>query len=224
MTDKLRSTYGGTARILVILSVVILILVFILSIPALKRFNYEWQCIACEQAMKSAKDGLVIAYLDTFDESSLKEARRTLDEVMPARPDICPNGGNVYLIRNSEGILEPLCGLHDRNVRERTRLNATYAGNQLLEERKNILEKAKEGDPEPEEIVITVNSKPLKCVYVTEEVNIRRGTSETDGFDGIVSFYGTDAEGEVNYFVYADEDYCAIWHADDGWTGDAYKS
>ena len=28
--------------------------------------------------------------------------------------------------------------------------------------------------------------------------------------------------GSVFYFVYADEEHCAIWKANDGWTGDAY--
>ena len=29
--------------------------------------------------------------------------------------------------------------------------------------------------------------------------------------------------GDIFYFVYADEDHCAIWKANDGWTGDAYR-
>ena len=28
--------------------------------------------------------------------------------------------------------------------------------------------------------------------------------------------------GDIFYFVYADEEHCAIWKANDGWTGDAY--
>ena len=220
---KLRSKYGGTARILVILAVLILIMVGIIMIPTWKAFRYKSECIACEQAMKTAGDGLKIEYLDTFDEGSIQEARKTLKRVMPARDDICPSHGNVYLLRNEQGILEPVCGLHDPDVKRRTRLNSVYAGDRLAEARKKIMDKAKEGDPEPESIKIKVNGKPLECTYVTEEVNIRRGTSSTEGYKGVVAFYGTNDKGNIDYFVYADEDYSAVWHKNDGWTGSAYE-
>lgn len=221
---RLRNDRGGTARILVIFSLLILVMVVILSIPSWKAFRYKSQCIACEQAIKSADDGLKIEYLDTYDESSVKEARETLDRVMPAREDICPTHGNVYLVRNEQGIFELICGLHNPDSARRTRLNASYTGECLEEARKNILEKAKKGDPEPEKIRVKVNGKPLDCVFVTEKVNIRRGTSTTKDYDGTVAFYGTNDNNEINYFVYADEDHCAIWNMDDGWRGDAYDS
>ena len=220
---KIRSRRGGTARILVILAVLILVMVGILMIPTWKAFRYKSECIACEQAMKSAGDGLKIEYLDTFDEGSINDARKTLGEVMPAREDICPSHGNVYLLRNEQGILEPVCGLHNSDVRRRTRLNATFAGQTLDEARKDMLKKAKDGDTEPEYINIKVNNKTLKCTSVTQEVNIRRGTSTTDGYNGIVAFYGTNDKGKTDYFLYADEDYCAVWRAGDGWTGDAFE-
>lgn len=221
---KLLEERGGTARILVILSLLILVMVVILSIPSWKAFRYKSQCIACDQAIKSAGDGLKIEYLDTYDESSVKEAQKTLDEVMPAREDICPAHGNVYMIRNEQGIFELVCGLHSRDAARRTRLNAAYAGECLEEAHRNILEKAKEGDTEPEKIRIRVNGKPLDCVYVTEKVDIRRGTSTTKDYDGTVAFYGTDDAGDIDYFVFADEDHCAVWNKGDGWTGDAYGS
>lgn len=221
---KLFDRRGGTARILVILSLLILVMIVILAIPSWKAFRYKSQCIACDQAIKSAGDGLKIEYLDTFDESSVKEAQKTLDEVMPAREDICPAHGNVYMISNEQGIFELVCGLHSRDAARRTRLNASYAGMCLEEKRKNILEKAAEGDAEPEKISIKTNGKTLDCVYVTEKVDIRRGTSTTKDYNGIVAFYGTGEDNEINYFVYADEDHCAVWNSDDGWTGDAYES
>ena len=46
------------------------------------------------------------------------------------------------------------------------------------------------------------------------------------------AFYGLAGEGDfpvekvsagdIFYFVYADEEHCAIWKANEGWTGDAY--
>lgn len=221
---KLSNTKGGTARILVILSVLILILVGIMLIPTWKAFRFKSECIGCEQAMDTATDGLRIEYLNTFEEGSVRDARKSLDEFMPAREDICPSHGNVYLIRNDEGIIEPVCGLHNKDAARRTRLNASYAGSALEEARKNYLEKAEAGDPEPEKLTIRVNSKPLDCTYVTEEVPIRRGTRTTKGYKGVVAFYGTGDNNKINYFVYADEDYIAIWHEGDGWRGTAYDN
>ena len=221
---KLGNNRGGTNRLLVLLAILIIIMVALIYKPAWDAFRFKSECIGCEQAMKTATDGLRIEYLDTFDEGSIRDARKTLDRVMPAREDICPTHGNVYLVKNSEGIYEPVCGLHNPDAARRTRLNASYSGKMLEEARKNILEKAEEGDPEPEYITIKVNNKPLVCTYVTEEVNIKRGTKTTKDMDGVVAFYGTDDDGQINYFVYADEDYCAIWHENDEWTGSAYDS
>lgn len=220
--ERLRSRRGGTNRTLVILAVLILIMVGVIYAPAWKAFRYKSECIACEQAMKTATDGLRIEYLDTFEEDSIRAARKTLTEVMPERNDICPKHGNVYLIRGEEGVFEPVCGLHNPDSARRTRLNASYAGDRLTEARKNILEKAKEGDPEPEYINIKTNGKTLACTYVTEEVDIKRGTKTYDEYDDVVAFYGTDDKGKINYFLYADEDHYAVWHINDEWRGDAY--
>jgi len=221
---KIKNERGGTNRLLVILAVLILIMVVVISIPSFKAFNYRSECIACEQAIKSATDGLRIEYLDTFDEESINKARETLAAVMPEREDICPRHGNVYLLRDENGIFVPVCGLHDSDAARRTRLNASYAGNLLEEKRRNILAKAKEGAPEPDKITIKVNNDPLQCVRVSEKVNIKRGTSTTKGYDGIVAFYSTNDDGDIDYFVYADEDYCAIWNLDVGWSGSAYNN
>ena len=222
--SKLRENRGEASRLLVILSILVIVMVVVIYIPSWKAFRYRAEKIACDQAMKSATDGLRIEYLDTYTESDVDDARKTIDKVLVARDEICPAGGNVYLIKGEEGVFEPYCGLHYSDVARRTRLNASYAGDTLVEARKKLLKMANEGDPEPESIEITVNSKPLECVYVTEEVPIKRGTSTTKDYDGIVCFYGTGSNGKINYFVYADEDYCAIWHKDDGWTGTAYEN
>ena len=39
------------------------------------------------------------------------------------------------------------------------------------------------------------------------------------------SDFGADSgleEGQVWYFSYADEEHCANWKSDDGWSGDSY--
>ncbi len=230
---KLRSIRGGVNRVVAILLVLIAIMLVVVLLPAWDDLRLLSQRLSCEQAMKSAKDGLIIEYLGRFKEGSVEDAMNTLDQVMVARPNICPAGGEVYLIKNSEGIYEPLCGLHDRNARRRTRLNASRALELLREGRRKALRGSK--GVEPEAVAITLNSKPLSCERVPKAQKLRRGTATTDGFDGVVAFYGLAGEGDfpagedakveagdIFYFVYADEEHCAIWKANDGWTGDAY--
>jgi hypothetical protein len=253
---KLRSIRGGVNRVVAILLVAIAIMLVIILIPAWDDLRLLSQRLSCEQAMKSAKDGLIIEYLGRYKEGSVQDAMNTLDQVMIARPKICPAGGEVYLIKNSQGIYEPLCGLHDRNARRRTRLNASRALELLREARRKALRSSK--GKEPDAVDITLNSRILTCERVPKVQKLRRGTATTDGFDGVVAFYGLAGEGDfpsgedakaeagendfpagedtkaeaaedenaeaadIFYFVYADEEHCAIWKADDGWTGDAY--
>ena len=227
---KLRSIRGGVNRVVAILLVAIAIMLVIILIPAWDDLRLLSQRLSCEQAMKSAKDGLIIEYLGRYKEGSVQDAMNTLDQVMIARPNICPAGGEVYLIKNSQGIYEPLCGLHDRDQKRRVRLNASRAL-ELLREARRIALRSRQG-VEPDEVNIVLNSMELPCVRVQQAQKLRRGTGTTDGFDGVVAFYGLAGEGDfpaedveagdIFYFVYADEYHCAIWKANEGWSGDAY--
>lgn len=221
---------GGINRATAILLALIGVMLVLIAIPSYRVYRYRAQKTACVQAMKSAKDGLIIEYLSRFEEDSVEDAMKTLDEVMPERANICPAGGTVYLVRNDLGIFEPICGLHETDRKLRVRLNATR-GLELLGE---ALRKARNNsDTEPESVEITLNGKPLECVRVAERLDLRRGTATTNGYEGVVAFYGLEGDGsfatgkvnkgEICYFVYADEDHAAVWRADDGWTGDAYQ-
>ena len=227
---KLRSIRGGVNRVVAILLVAIAIMLVIILIPAWDDLRLLSQRLSCEQAMKSAKDGLIIEYLSRYKEGSVQDAMNTLDQVMIARPKICPAGGEVYLIKNSQGIYEPLCGLHDRDMKRRVRLNASRALELLREARRIALRNSR--GAEPDAVNIVLNSMELPCVRVQQTQKLRRGTGTTDGFDGVVAFYGLAGEGDfpaedveagdIFYFVYADEYHCAIWKVNDGWSGDAY--
>lgn len=220
---------GGINRLTAVLLVLIAIMLVLIAIPSYRVFQYRAQKTSCEQAMKSAKDGLVIEYLSRWSEGSVEDAIQTLDEVLPERPNICPAGGTVYLVRNGLGIFEPVCGLHDTDRRLRCRLNASRAM-ELLGAARNKL-RGLNGE-EPESLEITLNSKPLECVRVGEKLDLRRGTATTNGYKGVVAFYGLEGDGfktgkvkkgEICYFVYADEDNASVWLAGDGWTGSAYQ-
>ena len=238
---KLRSNRGGVNRVIALLLAAIAVMLVVVLLPAWDDLRLLSQRLSCEQAMKSAKDGLIIEYLGRFKEGSVQDAMNTLDQVMIARPNICPAGGEVYLIKNDQGVYEPLCGLHDRDERRRVRLNASRALELLREARRIALRNNK--GVEPDAVNIRLNSMELSCVRVQQAQKLRRGTGTTDGFDGVVAFYGLAGEGDfpagedakveagedakveagdIFYFVYADEEHCAIWKANEGWTGDAY--
>ncbi len=226
---KLREKRGGVTRAAAVLLVLIGVMLVLIAIPGWKVYRYRAEKTACEQAMKSARDGLIIEYLGRWDAGSVQEAMKTLDEVLPERANICPAGGTVYLVRGDNGIFEPVCGLHDSDKARRTRLNASRAKDLLAEA---LREARRDSEEEPESVEIQLNGKALECVRVQEEPYLRRGTRTTNGYEGVVAFYGLKGEGdfaksagkkgEICFFVYADEDYCAIWHAKDEWTGDAY--
>ena len=226
---KLCSNRGGVNRVIALLLAAIAVMLVVVLLPAWDDLRLLSQRLSCEQAMKSAKDGLIIEYLGRFKEGTVEEAMETLDQVMPARPDICPAGGTVYLIRDKDGIFQPVCGLHDDDLKLRVRLNASR-GKQLLAE---ALKKTRQiTGKEPEKVTITLNGKALECVRVTEVLDLRRGTGVSHGYEGIVAYYGIAGQGDfdtkglddgdVCYFAYADEYHCARWINGDGWTGDAY--
>lgn len=226
-----RHMHGGVNRLTAILLALIAVMLVIIAVPGYRAYRYRAQKVGCEQAMKSAKDGLIIEYMSHWEAGSVEDAMKTLDEVMPERANICPAGGTVYLVRGSNGIFVPICGLHDSDLERRTRLNASRAQELLAEA---LLAARKDGGEEPESVEIQLNGKALECVRVQEEQNLHRGTRTTNGYTGIVAFYGLAGEGEfttdkvktgeVAYFVYADEDHCASWRAGDGWSGDAYEA
>lgn len=217
---KLNST-RGISRLVVIMLIAIGVMIVILAIPLWNSFSYDASRMACEQAMKSAQDGLIIDYLHKFQNSSVKETQLTLDEVMPGRENLCPSGGTVYLVEGDHGVYEPVCGLHDRDDKRRTRLNASYIYEQLEDERATL---KRRGLEEPESIIIEVNGKPLEVVRLEEDPGIRYGTKAMLDYEGIIGFYGVDDKGNLSFFIYADEDHCARWSKASGWLGDAYKA
>lgn len=227
---KWRSRRGGVNRVVALLLVLIAVMLVVIALPGWKDYKIRAEKLACEQALKSARDGLIIDYLNNNESGTVQDAMATLDEVLPARANICPAGGTIYLVRNGKGVFDPICGLHEPDERKRCRLNASRA----LELAQQALEAAREkSDVIPEELEITLNGKPLTCERVHEALNLRRGTASTHGYEGIVAFYGIAGEdgfetqfakpGDICYFIYADEFRCAAWKAKDDWTGDAYQ-
>ena len=229
--SKLRDCRGGIPRLMVVLLALIGVMLVIIAMPGLRGYRDRAQRIACEQALSSARDGLIIEYFNSFDAGTAQDARDTLEAVMPARTNICPSGGTVYLVRGANGVFEPICGLHAPDEKQRCRLNANQA-RELLSQ--SLTKARKRSKDVPDEVSIALNGQALTCVRVDAPPSLRRGTSTTNGFEGIVAFYGVAGQGdfpaedmkdgELCYFIYADEDHCAVWKAKDGWTGEAYQN
>lgn len=225
-----RRSRGGVNRVVVVLLALIAVMLVIIALPSWDSFRDRSERIACEQALKSARDGLIIDYFDNWQTGSVEDAMQTLDAVMPARANICPSGGTVYLIRDENGIFEPVCGLHDEDAKRRTRLNASRALTLLDEALKKARKRTGE---EPESLEVSLNGQPLVIERVDAAPRLRRGTASTNGYEGVVAFYGLAGEGDfadvkakegsICYFIYADEDHCASWRLNDGWTGEAYN-
>ncbi|MBR6220900.1 MAG: hypothetical protein IKQ80_10070 [Clostridia bacterium] len=224
MMRKIGERKGGINRLIALLLALIAMMLVIIAVPAWQKFRYRSEKIACEQAMKSARDGLIIDYLAHSEAGTAEDAMKTLDEVLPERDDICPSGGTVYLLRGSNGIFEPFCGLHDTDTFRRARLNASHALDLL---RESLRHARRESDAEPEAVEIKLNGKRLSCVRADSLPNMHRGTRYYHDYKGVVAFYtledAADGAGDIASFLYADEDHCATWSEDKAWGGEAYE-
>ena len=59
-----RRSRGGVNRLIVILLALIAVMLVIIAIPKWEEFRYRSEKTACVQALKSARDGLIIDYFD----------------------------------------------------------------------------------------------------------------------------------------------------------------
>ncbi len=73
------------------------------------------------------------------------------------------------------------------------------------------------------DLILNVNGSALDVVQVAGDNGLRRGTDYSIDFDGVVSFFSLNSAGELNWFVYADQNHAAVWKLADGWSGDAYS-
>lgn len=222
----------GLARIHVILLCLCAILLVLLLLPTYRKYRYHGQWLACEDSLRVVNGALVVTMLSNGQTDRLNDAATELVSILPGRDGYCPSGGTVYFLKGENGEWRAVCGMHDSDHAERTRLNASYV---LKQVREKVRQAVSEGDPDegsPQEVTVELNGEKLACRLVSGETGIRRGTSTTDGYEGTVAFYGLEGsgsfagtgagQGEVCYFCFANEEYNADWRAGDGWTGSSY--
>ena len=123
----------GVSRLIVLLIVLVAAMLVVVGIPLFIHFKGNTDERGCSIAIESAQRKLDTEYLTdsgmTYDEAAeaATSGVRDLD-------DICPAGGHVYVVETSNSSKYKLvCGIHDADSKERTRLNADYA-KELLNE------------------------------------------------------------------------------------------
>lgn len=218
---------NGISRLMVILLVLIGIMLILIAIPVYQYYRNRAEELGCASALNTANHQLSIAYLSdgTFTEEKAKEI---VTFAMDGWDDLCPGGGTPYIVENESDEVpwRVVCGKHDKDTKERTRLNAAWVLEQI---EKQVYSAQLQGELYPQSVRVTVNSKEYEALLTDEETGFRRGTAATSGVEGTVIYYslvghsefGSDAglkEGEVWYFSYADENHCATWSSRDGWT------
>ena len=224
----------GISRLIAILLVLVIVLSITSLIPSYLRYRTQAKAFACATALDTAKRQLAADFmLGGFENGSAEQAKELVKYVMNGWDDLCPDGGNVYIVPKGDSIMDwdVYCGLHGSDKKLCTRLNADYVMQQL---EAGLLQARQEGVEYPESLPFTLHHRSHTAYLVDEPTGLRRGTRTTEGYDGIVAYYsvvghssfGDDsgmAEGRLWYFSYADEDYCANWNYHDTWTGDSYQ-
>ena len=230
--EKLHSE-RGISWLIAILLAAILVLAIVCMIPVYRRYQKQAQVLACATALDTARRQLATDYMSSgFTNEKAQEAKDFVSVVMNGWDDLCPEYGTVYIIdREGDDLAwDVYCGLHGEDKKLCTRLNSDYVLDQLREALK--IEQAN-GVQYPESLTYTLHGKTRTALLVDEATGLKRGTATTEGYEGIVAFYslvghsgfgaGRGKDGSLWYFSFADENHCANWRVNDGWTGDSYR-
>ena len=222
---------GGIAALVVVLAVLVLVLAVIAAAPVYRNYREQADEIGCVSSLTSANNQLAIETLSEGD-TTAGEAKAIVTRAMNGWDDLCPAGGTPYLVAPEGDVpWRVVCGLHDKDTKERTRLNAAYALKQL---RQKVDLEQKLGDLTPPEVTVVLNGKEYRALLTEQETGMKRGTATTSGVKGTVIRYALAGhgafaeevslpEGSICYFCFADEAHCAIWKHREGWSGDSYE-
>ncbi len=226
LRKKLHSDRGMN-RLVAIALVLVVVLVLAALYPAYRLYKTRSDTLGCLAAMKKAQDWLDVEYLTHYS-MTLEEAEAVVEKSRWEMDTVCPAGGDSHLVyrEDSEQVYRIVCGLHDADTFERTRLNAGSVYDKLKDE---LAWAKRRGQAAPDVVTMTLNSREFEIVRLDEPNELRYGTASTTGFKGTVSYYSVDGNGELCWFVYADPNHAVVWRAEDahaaraGWSGDAYN-
>ena len=228
--QKLHSRSGIT-RAACILMILIILMLILISIPAWKYYQNRAAQLGCGSSLNSANHQLSIEYL-AGRKITPETAKEIVTVAMDGWDDLCPGGGTPYLVEDESKVgYRVVCGIHDKDTKERTRLNASHVLQQI---KKRVKSAQIQGEMSPESVSVELNGKKYEAVLAEEENefrtgNVARGKREEEptiryAVAGYGDF-GMDSgarEGKICYFSFADEHHYAIWSSKDGWLGDSY--
>ena len=239
MGNSLRAKLNGAegmSRLVALLLVAIIVMCVVISVPSVRWYQAHSAQTACAAGLDSARRRLAENYLSGNFDQNAREAKAMVAYAMNGWDDLCPSGGKIYLVKNedSEMPFDLLCGMHCSDKKRCTRLNSNYVLEQLKE---GLLKSQRAGEPYPTELSFYLNGETWTALLTDEETGLKRGTSTTKGLEKkhIVAYYGIAGhsdfcagcgaeEGSICYFSFADDNHCANWRFDDGWTGDSYAA
>ena len=208
----------GVRGLLILLIFVALLLAAMILMPLIQNRERKAEGYACTLAIRRAQDAVLVEFFSD-PEMTEKDAAIIVDRSKLAREDLCPSGGDYYLVPISGGSWRVTCGLHEEDTIQRTRINAS----RVLEEVQSQLANKRRLEMDvASSLLLNVNGKALDVQLLAGDNALRRGTDYSIDFDGVVSFFSLNADGELNWFVYADENHAAVWKLSSGWSGDAY--
>ncbi len=226
----------GASRPVVIALIVLFILGAIAAVPIVMNLQAQAAEKACALAMDNARRRLKTDFMMNLAGATptAQDARDVVAYAMHGWDNVCPSGGTVYVVENTapdDAPYDIFCGLHDPDIKRRTRLNASYV---LAQIRDALAVASRNNQALPESVTVTLHGVELTAVLVDKDQELRHGTDRISDLEGIVIYYAvvgrgdfqTDSrlsEGEVCYFGYADENYCANWTTKKSWTGDSYQ-
>lgn len=238
MKRKHLDSRGGVNRLVAILLGLVAVMLILIAIPAYQKSRYDAERVGCTFALDKAQDMMAVEYLFNDWSMTVQEAAAIVDKSRYERDNLCPGGGD-YFITRKEGVLgyKVVCGLHDTDTRERTRLCSGAVMSRLLEALKTDGTSAKK-------IKVPLNGKKVTCQRVDADPRLMFGTKSDIERKGVVCYYALagDAEareaveqaesidlsalkeGDMWYFGYADENHASVWKYTKGWSGDAWKT
>lgn len=222
----------GISRFVFILIIAVVVMAIVVSIPLILYYRSQSAKIGCYAALDTASRQMADKYLiDGFKDEN--EVKKWVGYVMNGWDDLCPGGGNVYVIHDETAEMpwRLVCGMHGEDRKECCKLNAKWVLEQV---REAVRESADEGVPVPESVELRFNGELLSVLLTEEETGLTRGTGTTMGVEGTVAYFGIAGVGEVGkdsglkdgqvcYLSFADPDYCANWDSVFGWSGSAYS-
>ena len=205
---------SGLSRLALILVLAILVMLAIILVPMILPYFSQAEDTGCATAMKSAQRKLDNTYI-LDGEMTEAEAQRAATQAVKDFDDLCPAGGEIYLIRGGTTGYTVVCGLHDPDAHQRSRLNAARTLERV--ERALLREKTINNNDAPVSLTVTLNSRELVAVRDPLRDGLRYGTDATMDREGTLASYDLE-NGELVWFNFADENYALTWTADKGWS------